>query len=261
MGRRGLTWIRERPLPTNNPTPPKGYTIVPRDASIPTFIRDAVGPVHEKAAAPLPASQEAPGTETVAEALPGTISVYDQSKYTPQVRNHEMTHQFQDTRADGNIHLPFGYELQTSGQAPTAPMAYQAGDPRNYDYGGEAGLVAARNSGKTAAHFNKEQQANLVADYKEKQNGYLAKAQAGKATPADLRAMYNSYQAYHPFVQQMASLPPNASYVDTIKHLLGLGIQNPATPAAPGLPSYDTPGLGVAPADALMGGQSVPLKR
>ena len=39
-----------------------------------------------------------------------------------------------------------------------------------------------------------------------------------------------------------------------------LGLQKPPTintkPGAPGLPRYDTPGLGILPADPLMGGRS-----
>lgn len=249
-------------LPTNSPTPPAGYSVVPRDSSIPSFIREDVGPVTETVQ-PAPQNQT-PGTEKIAESLsPGAISVYDQSQYTPQTRVHEMEHQFQQTRADGNIKLPGGYEIPVFGDAaPTAPLNYTKGDLRNYDYGGEAGLVALRNSGKTSANLNSEQQADLVADYKAKQDAYLAKVKSGKAKPADLHAMSQTYQAYHPFVQQMASLPKGNGYVDAVKHLLGLstGPLAPA-PAAPGLPDYATPGLGVAPADPLMGGQSQPTKR
>lgn len=245
-------------MPDPKPIPPSGYNLVPRDSSVPSFIRESVGPVKEQAQPLL--KTDAPGVETVADSRPGTINVYDPKNYTPQIRNHEMTHQFQDTRSNGNIKLPFGYEVPLAGSAaPSTPMKYQAGSLANYDYGGQIGLQNLQNAHKTAANLNREQQADVVADYKAKQDAYLAKVKAGKATPADLKAMYETHQAYHPFVQQMANAPKNfKDTVPSIGTLLGIGkAQSVATnPAAPGLPSYDTPGLGIAPADPLLGGQS-----
>lgn len=245
-----------------DPKPPTGYNLVPRDSSVPSFIRESVGPIKEKIEPPL--KNHYPGTETIAAAHPGVISIYDSKEYTPQVRNHEMTHQFQYTRADGNVKLPFGYELPISGaSSPSAPMKYTQGSLANYNYGGQDGLQALLSAHKTAANLNVEQQADMVADYKAKQDAYLAKVKAGKATPADLKAMYETHQAYHPFVQQMANVPKNfKDTVPSIGTLIGIGKpQSVATnPAAPGLPSYDTPGLGVAPADPLLGGQSQAIK-
>lgn len=241
-----------------DPKPPTGYNLVPRDSSVPSFIRESVGPVKEKVSPSL--KLDVPGVETVAEATPGSIDVYDPAKYTPQIRNHEMMHQFQDTRSNGNIKLPFGYEIPLSGASSSStPMKHEEGSLANYDYGGQAGLQALLNSHKTAANLNREQQADVVADYKAKQDAYLAKVKAGKATPADLKAMYETHQAYHPFVQQMADAPNNLlDTLPSIGTLLGIGKPKSllTNPAAPGLPSYDTPGLGVAPADPLLGGQS-----
>lgn len=252
------------------PTPPKGYQLDPatQDTStVPDFIKKNVnvGSILQKVMPGSGTGTTAPRYETVAESnTPGTISVYDPKKYDVPTRNHEMDHQFQETRSDGAVQLPKGYELAPFGVTKSyAPEQYAAGDPRNYSYGGEAGLLAARNSGKTMADFNMEQQADIVADYKAKQDAYLAKVRAGTATPADLKAMYQTRQAYHPFVQQHASVPGRLrDMLPSMKTVLGVGTPPPLAPApaAPGLPSYDTPGLGVAPADPLLGGQSVPVK-
>ena len=258
MERRGSTRRLVSQLPVNDPKPPAGYSVVSSDTSIPAFIRESLGPIKEQDSAP---KVDQPGVETIAEANPGVISIYDRTKYTPDVRNHEMTHEFQSTRANGDIKLPFGYSLAT-GTPNIAPMQYQKGSLQNYDYGGETGLQSLRSSGKSAADLNVEQQADMVADYKKKQDEYLALARSGKATPSVLRSMYNTYQAYHPFVQQMANLPKSNDFSTTIKHLLGLATGPLAPPPPPpGLPAYDTPGLRVAPADPLMGGSSVPVRK
>ncbi len=250
------------------PTPPAGYSLPPIDNTVPTFIREGMDTSKVQQVVEPASQQGAPdvaGAKTIAESTPGKIAVYDPAKYTAQTRNHEMTHQFQQTRSDGTIHLPGGYELAPFGQAKSqADQKYVSGDPKNYDYGGEAGLIAARNSGKTMADFNQEQQADIVARYKAKQDEYLAKAKAGTMTKDDLHAMYQTYKAYHPFIQQLASVPKSlADTLPSFRTLMGFGKPTPLAPKpeAPGLPAYDTPGLHVAPADPLMGGQSQPTKR
>lgn len=250
------------------PTPPKGYSLIPADSSIPTFIQQGIDTSKVKQSVAPTSEMGAPdvkGTETIAEAVPGKINVFDPSRYTPEVRNHEMTHELQAQQSDGTINLPGGYKLPVFGVHPaTAPVVHAYGDPRNYDYGGEKGLLQARASGKTAADFNREQQADMASAYKAKHDAYLAKVKAGTATPADLKAMYQTHEAYHPFIQQMANVPTSfAQSLPSIKTVLGIGKPQPLAPApaAPGLPSYDTPGLGVAPADPLMGGQSQPIRR
>ena len=253
-------------MPDPKPTPPKGYNLIPLDSSVPSFIRSGMDTSKIKQTVEPFSQQGAPsmvGTETVSEATPGKIAVYDPSRYTSKVRDHEMTHEFQQSRSDGTVKLPGGYALAPLGVHPAmAPEQYAAGDPRNYDYGGQAGLQSLRSAHKTAANLNQEQQADMVADYKAKQDAYLAKVKAGTATPADLRAMYATHEAYHPFIQQMANVPNSfRNSIPSLSAILGTGKpqQLAPAPAAPGLPSYDTPGLGVAPADPLLGGKSAPI--
>ena len=255
-------------MPQNDPKPPKGYSLVPIDNTVPSFIREGVDTSKIQQTVEPVSKEGAPsmaGTETVSEATPGKIAVYDPSKYTPKVRNHELMHELQQSQSDGTVKLPKGYSLAPFGVHPAqAPEKYAVGDPKNYDYGGETGLMHARNNGKTAADFNIEQQADMVADYQQKQDAYLAKARSGKSTPQDLADMYHTYQAYHPFIQQMANVPKSLKDdLPSLRTLLGVGHPEPLAPAPapPGLPAYNTPGLHVAPADPLLGGQSVALKR
>jgi hypothetical protein len=245
------------------PTPPKGYQLDPatQDTStVPDFIKKAVnvGSILQKVTPGSGTGTTAPRYETVAESnRPGEIDVYDPKRYDVRTRNHEMDHQFQETRADGAVQLPHGYELAPFGiTKPYAPKQYPAGDPRNYSYGGDAGLVAARNSGKSMADFNMEQQADIVADYKAKQDAYLAKVRAGTATPADRSAMYQTEQVYHPFVRQLASVPSQLKdMLPSVKTALGFGKPQPLAPApaAPGLPSPDVAGMGYVAPDPLLG--------
>ena len=193
-----------------------------------------------------------PVTETDRNAIasvggkdPYRVNVYATDLYGPPILNHELTHTFQDTR---NKSLPgSSAPIKQSGRAA-------------YDYGGIKGLQAARMQGKTIADFNAEQQADMVKDYKAYHDQYLKKAAQGKITPADMKAMYDLQQAYHPFIKQLASIPGTNVNLDRNPILELLGVQKPvplgAKPDTPGLPSYDTPGLGVLPADPLMGGRS-----
>jgi hypothetical protein len=182
---------------------------------------------------------------------PYKVKVYAPDLYGPPILNHELTHTFQDTR---NKSLP----------DPSAPM--QRSGRAAYDYGGIKGLQAARLQGKTIANFNAEQQADMVKDYKWYHDQYLKKAATGKITPADEKGMYDLQQAYHPFIQQLAGMPGTGENLKRNPLLELLGIQKPvplnAQPQPPGLPPYNTPGLGVLPADPLMGGksQATPVK-
>lgn len=248
--------------------PPKGYRLDPatQDVStIPAFIRTGVSePVSQIVKLGKGTGYTAPGYETVAEANPRSITVYEPRKYDVRARDHEMTHEFQQTRATGALKLPNGYQLAPFGiSRPYSPEQYSVGDPRNYTYGGEAGLVSARNGGKTMADFNMEQQAEIVADYKAKQDELLAKARSGTATAADLRAMYQTRQAYHPFVQQLSEVPSRLrDMLPSVTAMMGFGTPHALAPAPnpPELPSYDTPGLSVIPADPLLGGKSVAIR-
>jgi len=235
------------------------------DSTIPTFIRKDLDTSKIQQSIQPKSAQGAPdmaGTETVAEATPGKIAVFDPNKYTTDVRNHEMEHEDQDTRSDGTIPLGGGYKLPVFGSHPTsAPVTGQYGDPNNYSYGGEQALLDAQAAGKGVADFNREQQADLVSHYQAKQNAYLAKAEAGTLTPADENAMHQSYRAYHPLVQQLAAQPKSFSdSLPPLKTMLGVGKPAPLAPApaAPGLP-YGVAGLGVTPTDDLLAGKPVAL--
>jgi hypothetical protein len=125
-------------------------------------------------------------------------------------------------------------------------------------------LQKARAQGKTISDFNYEQQADMVRDYKYHHDLYLQKAATGTITPADEARMYQLQQTYHPFIKQMAEMPGKDVDLKRSSLLELLGIQKPVeinrTPEPPGLPSYDTPGLGILPADKLMGGKSQPTR-
>jgi len=237
--------------------PPAGYVLNnPADMStVPAFLKQGVdlGKISQVNTDPQTIS-ESMAVAAVNPANPYQINVFKPHAhlYDGDVRNHELTHTYQMTR-NPNI------------GAVAKEQAYHPEDPQNvddYDYGGEDGLRAAIKARKSISDFGYEQQANIVRDYKSKQDDYLAKVKAGKASPADLRKMYETHQAYHPFVRQMAAMPDekqnlNPSALDLLRNrnIPTLDLKT----EAPGLPSYDTPGLGVAPADPLLGGQSVPI--
>lgn len=235
------------------------------ESTIPAFIRNGIDTskitqsVQPVSALSTPSMD---GTQTIAEAQPGRIAVTDPAKYTTQTRDHEMTHEFQQSRSNGAVAVPGVGDVAPFGQHPTAaPERYDAGDPRNYSYGGEQALLDAQADGKSIADFNVEQQADLVSHYQAKQNAYLAKADAGTLTPADENAMHQSYRAYHPLVQQLAAQPKSFSdSLPPLKTMMGIGKQAPLAPApaAPGLP-YGVAGLGVTPTDDLLAGKAVAL--
>jgi hypothetical protein len=242
------------------PTPPDGYKLDPAvlDAStVPTLISDKVnvGKVLQKVA---PGSDVHGATElgyhTVAESNPGVISVFRPKEYGVPVRNHEMTHQLQQVQDIGGLKLPGGYNLDLPGQVkPYSEDQYRSGNHRNYAYGGVQGLLQARQQGKTVADFNREQQADIVADYKEMQDQYEEAVAAGKATPGMSKMMEQVREAYHPFVQQLSDVP-KYSALRSIGTMLGISMpEAPSAPRAPGLPAYGTPGLDYRP-DPLLGG-------
>jgi hypothetical protein len=247
-----------------DPVLPKGYKLSSSDTSIPSFIRNRVDVSKVKTSVQPVSNLGAPsvaGTKTIAESTPGKIAVFDPASYTPYVRNHELVHQLQQKQSDGTIRVGNNFHIAPFGvHSANAEEQYPVGDPRNYKYGNEKGLAAARKAGKTMADFNREQQADIVADYKAKYDAYLAKAKAGLATPADLKQMYQTHETYHPYIQEMANVPQSfKASLPSLKTIIGKGKpeQLGGSPAAPGLPSYDVAGMGVAPADPLMGGQSV----
>ena len=190
---------------------------------------------------------------------PHEISVFEPSSYGTSVRNHELTHTFQFTR---NPDISVSNEPK---QGIVSGLLNPTQHPdTQYDYGWVNGLEEARRKGKTVSDFNREQQADMVEDYKKIHDYYLDKAKKGTVTPDDERRMYRAQQAYHPFVAQLAKMPAKDVPVSANPLLQLLGYKKPPTidrkPEAPGLPSYDTPGLGVLPRDPLMGGRSQATK-
>lgn len=238
-------------------TPPVGYTlqefnasVIPNSLDVPNFIRQGID-MSKIRQVPAPPPKTEDDKSTIAYVLtsdPYKININRPALYGKPVLNHELTHTFQNTRSPdlGRTAVPLDFSKPTT--------------PKTYDYGGVEGLKKA----KSIAEFNVEQQAKIVQDYKAKQNKYLAKVKAGKATPAVLREFYEAHQAYHPLVKQLAAMPGadaklQPSMIDLIRNrnIPTLDLKT----EAPGLPSYDTPGLGVVPADPLLGGQSQPTQK
>ncbi len=247
------------PNPNNGqPVPPAGYKLdvkppagyvpdndMPGYGDVPAFLQQGLdmGKVRQVVTEPQnDLDRNATAKENSSD--PYKIQVLAPDLYGPPILNHELTHTYQDTRAQGIT--------------PASPVT-QSGT-RAYSYGGVQGLQAARMQGKTVSDFNPEQQADMVKDYKWEHDQYLKKAASGKITPADEKRAYDLQQAYHPFIRQLAGMPGQQENLQRspLKELLG--IQKPVAidrrPTPPGLPSYDTPGLGVLPADPLMGGKS-----
>ncbi len=177
---------------------------------------------------------------------PYEIKVFHPEDYGTSVRAHELTHTFQFTRAISPKEV--------------GKLGATVNTPEQYQYGWVKGLEEAQKNRKTVSDFNLEQQADMVSDYKNIHDMYLDKAKKGTITPEDERLMYRAQKAYHPFVKQLASMPAKKDQVTSNPLLQLLGYAKSPTintkPEPPGLPSYDTPGLGVLPRDPLMGGKS-----
>lgn len=239
------------------PKPPKGYNLdadppaggnatgFPNPLEAPAFLQQGLdmSKVRQINAPPAQTADQTKAVSYVSSDNPYEIKVGKPLIYNAPIMNHELTHTFQQTRnpALGEISAPVDKSRGT-----TAAM---------YDYGGIDGLKKA----KSITQFNEEQQANIVKDYKAIQDKYLAQAKAGKASPAELRKLYEAHQAYHPLVRQLAAMPDAKVKLQPSMLDMVLGRNMPTIdmkPEPPGLPSYDTPGLGVVPADPLLGGQS-----
>ena len=217
---------------------------------VPEFLKQGLdlGKVQQVATKPQ-TIQEQKAIAGVDSDNPYLVKVFDKGNYSTPVLNHELTHTFQDTR---NSELP---QVSSNKVSPGRS---------GYEYGGISGLVEARKKGKTISDFNYEQQAEMVKDYKTKHDEYLKKASSGNISPSVEKEMYDLQQAFHPFIKQLAEMPSNKENLKRNPLLELLGIQKTPTidtkPETPGLPSYDTPGLGILPADKLMGGNSQPTK-
>ncbi len=257
------------------PPPPGGGTAVPNvsptlsssDDSIPAFIRSGVDVSRIRQVVSKPGADGANVTAEVKDNTPNTINVYNPARYDANRRNHELTHVYQDSRSTD---IP-----QASEVTENATIAH---DP--YDYSGLptssrllpedqqmqaklTGLQKAINSGKNAADFNVEQQAEMVRDYKKQHDAFLQKVKDGTATKKDLKSMSELQNTYHPIMEQMAAIPAKGTKINPgyINLLLGKNMPTiDAKPDAPGLPSFDTAGIGVVKADPLMGGKSQPIR-
>jgi hypothetical protein len=217
---------------------------MPGNEDVPSFLSQNLDMNKVRQVATTPGPDDRNSIAAVGPEDPYKIKVTSPDLYGPPVKNHELTHTFQFTR---NKDIVPSQELKGSGRT-------------GYDYGGVVGLRNALANHKTVSDFNYEQQAEMVKDYKWYHDQYLKKAASGKITPQDEREMYVLQQTYHPFIRQMASMPGTNVNLQRNTLLELLGVQKPvplgAKPEPPGLPRYDTPGLGVLPADLLMGGKS-----
>jgi hypothetical protein len=249
------------PSPENGqPTPPPGYKLdvkppsgyvldnsLPGYGDVPAFLKQGLdmSKVQQVVTAPQTVKDRGAIAKETSDD-PYKVQVFDTGLYGPPILNHELTHTYQDTRSKGIT--------------PAVP----ATGSNVYDYGGLKGLQDARAKGKTVSDFNAEQQAEMVKDYKFYHDQYLAKAAQGKITPAEEKQMYDLQQAYHPYIQQLADMPGADVNLQRNPLLELLGLQKPvdikSKVGAPELPPYNTAGLGVLPADPLMGGQSQPTK-
>lgn len=243
------------PLPPKgyqlNVQPPKGY--LPDNSDVPTFLKQGVdlNQVKQSVVPDPPEDKDRRVISYVEPDKPYAVDVVRPDLYGPPVYNHELTHTFQLTRNPDLAPIAAPTPLDTHSQLATRGA---------YDYGGVEGLQNARNAHKTISDFNNEQQAEIVKDYKALQDKYLAKARAGKITDDDKKAMYKAHEAYHPLVSQLAAMPGKDVNLGPSLVSIALGRNLPTidtTPAAPGLPDYSVKGLGVLPADPLLGGRSV----
>jgi hypothetical protein len=239
------------------PSPPPGYTLNdfshgPNTSGVPAFIQQGV---DMKKVQQVPTADPEEDTEHTAGAYVDNRSPYDvhviDPKFGKSDLNHELTHTFQFTR---NPALgPVGADTDNTHGPPGLDV---------YDYGGRPELSKALDAHKTIADFNFEQQAEIVRDYKDIQDHYLEKARAGTLTEQDKKNLSESHRVYHPFVSQLAAMP--GKEVNLTPSLLDIARGKlptiDVTPPAPGLPDYSVKGLGVLPADPLLGDRSVPTK-
>jgi hypothetical protein len=205
------------------PTPPNGYQLT----NLPAFIRYAN--VNTKI---VPAAQwDIPNLgkviADVSPANPQTIEVRDPKLFAQQpYQTHESTHVYQYSRnpafVDGSR---VGHSTVSS----------------DYDYGGISGMENALRNHKTIANFNLEQQAQIVADYQ--------RMTADALRRKDAKYLARITAAYHPFVSQLAHIPPKGA---DMKHMTPQDL----APAAPGLPPPTVIGVPLAP-DLLLGGDPV----
>jgi hypothetical protein len=120
----------------------------------------------------------------------------------------------------------------------------QATSSKDFDYGGIEGLMAAQRAHKTIANFTAEQQARMVEDYQRQTQEAIKKG--------DPTALARVTAAYHPFVGQLAKIPPKGANMTQMT-------QQDLTPAAPPVPPATVAGMPMLP-DKLIGGATAPPK-
>ena len=210
-------------LTPTKPTPPPGYSVV----NLPDFLKPANAKTKTVSAPPL---EEGSGRviADVDPAQPTTIQVRDPNLFTQPVQTHESTHVFQLSRNPA-----FTSAIQGQQQATSS---------KDFDYGGVEGLMAAQRTHKTIANFSAEQQARMVEDYQ--------KATQDAIRRGDPAALARATAAYHPFVGQLAKIPPKGANMTQMT-------RQDLTPAAPPVPPATVAGMPMLP-DKLIGGATAP---
>lgn len=117
---------------------------------------------------------------------PYQINVQKPAKLTAPIASHELTHVYQLSR---DSKVPFVAD----------PVGTTANPAAIYNYGGPAGLLAARAQGRTMHDYGREQQAAMVEDYQRETQSAIKRG--------DGPALDKLKQAYEPFVQELARLP------------------------------------------------------
>ncbi|CAN5950982.1 unnamed protein product [Sphagnum jensenii] len=147
--------------------------------------------------------------------------------FTQPVQTHEATHVYQLSRNDGFLDDAMDTKNFVGKNAGTL-----------LDYGGISGLENAINQRKTIANFNAEQQAQIVSDYQ--------RLVAEAIKKGDRKALSRVTAAYHPFVSQLASIPPRGEDMTKMT-------KQDLSPAAPSVPPATVAGMPMVP-DPLLGG-------
>lgn len=151
-------------------------------SGVPNWISDAVGPIRTvpgndpRALAYVDPSQANP-----------TINVVRPNLYTPAIAAHEATHLFQNTRNQA---------FQNNMRA----LAPVAGDRSAYNYGGVPGIQA--HPMKSIGQYNHEQQAQMVQDLTQAQQGLRP-----NMTPARLQQWDTTKTTLERPIRQLQMIP------------------------------------------------------
>jgi hypothetical protein len=208
-------------------TPPPDYKI----QNLPAFIRPANADTKILPAPPKAYSANATIIADVDPNSPTTISVRQPQLFTQPVQTHESTHIYQLSRNDGFLDNAMDTKNFAGKTAETL-----------LDYDGISGLENAIKQRKTIANFNAEQQAQIVSDYQ--------RLVADALNKGDRKALSRVTAAYHPFVSQLASIPPKGADMTKMT-------QQDLTPSAPSVPPATVAGMPMV-TDPLLGSSVAP---